>query len=242
MQKLVMTFDQDWAPDWAVEACVSMCLDANVPFTFFATNESPILRAIKAESSSELGVHPNFLPNSSHGTGTKEVLSAMAALVPEARSMRTHSLVQSSRIFAEVVNYTEIVNDVSLLIPFGSDLRASTTHYGTRSLIRLPYSWEDDEAMFRERWDWRLSSWPGDSAGYHTFDFHPIHVALNSANMTNYEALKEHLRGRPLFEAKPDEVLKFRYEGKGTATYFAELLQHRGATWMTVKDACAQGS
>ena len=53
--------------------------------------------------------------------------------------------------------------------------------------------------------------------GFHVFDFHPIHVFLNTENLSRYERTR-------LLHQKPDELLKHRYQGKGTRTQLLNLL------------------
>ena len=50
------------------------------------------------------------------------------------------------------------------------------------------------------------------------FDFHPIHVFLNTESLNRYE------RARPFFQ-NPKELIKHRYEGYGTRNRFIELLE-----------------
>lgn len=239
MATSVLTFDEDWAPDWAVEMCIEMCTDAGVPFTFFVTHQSPVLESLADREDVELGVHPNFLPGSSHGGTVSDVLDTMLTLVPGAVSMRTHSLVQSSPLLAEVALAGQIRNDASLLLPFTPDLSVSSLCFDTASLTRLPYSWEDDEAMSRADWCWNAEEWPGSTTGLLAYDFHPIHVALNSQSMDQYRALKRHLRGRPLTDCAEEEAMEFRSRGRGTATYLVDLLRNSKGTWLSVAQACS---
>ena len=55
-----LTFDIDWAPDFAVEHCVDICKDNNTSAIFFATHESKIIESLKNDNLFEIGIHPNF--------------------------------------------------------------------------------------------------------------------------------------------------------------------------------------
>lgn len=242
MRQHVLTFDVDWAPDWAVEMCVEMCLSANVPLTLFVTHASDFLSQLRSLPQVELGIHPNFLSGSSHGADASAVMDAVLRVVPTARSMRTHSLVQSSPLLEQIARTTLITNDVSLFLPFVPDLRLSTLNFADSALTRLPYSWEDDEAMCRDEWDWRTTSWPGSSSGYCVWDFHPIHVALNSDGLKSYQSLKASLGERPLYDISVREAEKYRNHGLGAASYLADLLRDPEAEWQTVQEACIRGS
>jgi pyruvate-formate lyase-activating enzyme len=54
--------------------------------------------------------------------------------------------------------------------------------------------------------------------GFHVFDFHPIHVFLNTESLDRYE------RTRKLHQ-NPKELIKYRYAGYGTRSRLIELLK-----------------
>src|SRR4051812_2735731 len=124
-----ITFDVDWAPDFMVEECINTCAKAGIPASFYATHPSPILAEIASDSRFELGIHPNFMPLSSHGSNYRDVLKYCLDLVPTATSMRTHSLYQDSRMFAELLaTYSQIRVDASLFLPGHRNLHAVDFH------------------------------------------------------------------------------------------------------------------
>ena len=144
-----ITFDIDWAPDWCIELCSSVCTSAGIEATFFATHQSDILKDLKSNPRFELGIHPNLLPRSNHGSTWDEILGFVLNLVPDAKCMRTHALVQSSPFLEHVINTTGIETDVSLFLPFYRGLMASKLYLQKdgREIIRLPYFWEDDISL-----------------------------------------------------------------------------------------------
>ena len=150
--------------------------------------------------------------------------------------MRTHSLFQSSDFLEFVATSTPIQNDVSLFLPFSKDLPTTTLHFSGASLFRIPYSWEDDEAMSRPNWNWSAQTWPGKLRQHVVWDFHPIHVVLNSNRHYEYLALKEFLKDRPLHDLKESEAKAFVNDGIGTRTYLRELLRNRDWSWMKIRD------
>lgn len=225
LDAVAITFDVDWAPDWCVELCADLCERAAVPATFFITHASPALAALRRQPSVELGLHPNFLPGSSHGETPRAVLDHCLALVPEASAMRTHGLFQSSALFALVSDhYPRIETDVSLLLPFHRNLAPTDLFMGAshRRLTRLPYCWEDDVAATWPEWRWNAD--PMTSPGLAIFAFHPIHVALNTARLEPYEALKHALAGKPLAAVNREELAPFIDHGPGTRDFLARLL------------------
>lgn len=219
-----VTFDIDWAPDWCVQLCRDLCAEAGAPATFFATHPSPFLEELKADKRFEVGIHPNFMDGSSHGRTPDEVIEYCQRLVPNARIMRTHGLVQSTQILHMVMNRAPGIEcDASLFLPFHDNLAATRLWLGApRSLKRLPYFWEDDVAALTPGWKW--DSPVPESSGLRIFDFHPIHVALNMSDMGQYQELKTSL-GRPLSTATPEELDRLRNLGLGAQTFLKTVLQ-----------------
>jgi hypothetical protein len=225
-----ITFDIDWAPDWAIRLCADLCNQAGVPATFFVTHDSPVLNELRRESDRfELGIHPNMLAGSDHGRSPEAILDHCLSIVPEAVSMRTHGLYQSTPFLATVCRRTPIEVDLSILLPFHPHLQATTLHCGPRGrrLVRLPYFWEDDVIAAFPEWDWSAPLPLLQDKGLHIFDFHPIHVVLNMADMDTYENLKKFMNGRPMASLTEAECRPFCNPGCGTRTYLRSLLARR---------------
>lgn len=234
-RQICITFDIDWAPDWAILMCASMCVEAGAQATFFVTHETPALDLLRSMPGIELGIHPNFLPRSSHGEGISEVLSACMRMVPEARSMRTHALAQSTLVWWAVAHETPIERDVSLFLPFHKGLGATQLPLeDRRTLTRLPYYWEDDTCASWPGWDWETSQYSSDK-GLMVFDFHPIHVALNTRSLSNYDRMKASLAGTRLKDVAEDQAAPFMEQRAGTRTFLQRVLaDHSAADFHTV--------
>src|ERR1017187_7044133 len=101
---VALTLDIDWAPDFVIDFAADLLIRRRVKATWFVTHSSPAVDRLRDHPELfELGIHPNFLPGSSQGKTVAEVLSFCRACVPEARSMRTHALVQSSGLLGDVM-------------------------------------------------------------------------------------------------------------------------------------------
>lgn len=222
---VALTFDIDWAPDWCISLCARMCEDAGAPATFFVTHASPAVGNLLRNPLFEVGIHPNFLAGSSHGTTMRAVLDHCLTLAPSASAMRTHGLFQSSELFALICDhYPAIETDVSLLLPFLTNLAPTDLYMGVsgRRLTRLPYSWEDDVAATWPGWRWEAE--PVTAPGLAIFGFHPIHVALNSRTLGPYGNLKRKLGPMPLQGATEAAVEQFVESGEGTRRFLERLL------------------
>lgn len=236
---VAITFDIDWAPDWAIEDCLALCHDAGVPVTIFLTHASPLIRRLRETSLLEIGIHPNFFPNSSQGADPIAVLDYCLDLVPNAKVMRCHSLMQSTRHFDIVADHCPSIQiDGSIFAPMQTNRAPVRTEYGAgrRVIERFATNWSDDYAAMSPGWTWRnLPEFP---EGATVLAFHPVQLALNSAKIEGYERLKMSLGSRPLTEAGRDDVERFFHDGDGCRRFLERLLQATPKTrFLTISDA-----
>ena len=218
-----LTFDTDWAPDFAIDWVANLLERESVPATWFITHSSPAIARLHTRPDLfELGIHPNLLPNSTHGSNPSQVFAHCLALVPQATSMRTHGLYQTSNLLFQTLRETPITTDVSLFLGHNAGLSPTEFYGAGKCLLRIPYYWEDDLEMERPSPCWSATPMLAKSAGLRIFDFHPIHVYLNSSDMRAYNALKA--LGQPLHTLTAPALEPYIYAGQGARTMLQSLL------------------
>ena len=216
--KLFLTFDIDWAHDQVIEDAISLVEAAGIRATWFITHQTQMIERLMGNPNFELGIHPNFnnLLNgdASVGRSASEIIDALLDIVPNARSVRSHSLTQSERLldlFAEkglchVSNTFVPANSQSLISPWGL----------WSGITIVPHFWQDNVAM-RMTISGDLSQL-GSRESLRVFDFHPIHVYLNTEDLSRYDQARDNFQ-------KPRELLKLRNEnGSGTRTLLKRLI------------------
>lgn len=220
----LLTLDVDWAPDWMVADAAALLARAGVRATWFATHSSPVLADLLSEPLFEVGVHPNFLAGSSHGESPASVMSHMLGIVPGARTVRTHSLFQSERHSQLLVEEFGIRTDCSLLLMDSPYVQPHRVRFSSAGpwLTRVPHVFQDNMYMFGGR-PWTLDDAAFASPGLKVFDFHPVHLALNSPSFATYDRLKA--AGRPLQAWTREDVQAVRHRGAGAGTLFASLVE-----------------
>ncbi|MEM7125483.1 MAG: hypothetical protein AAF702_04100 [Chloroflexota bacterium] len=225
MNEPIITLDIDWAPDFVIDFVADILREHQVRATWFVTHASAAIERLrKTPELFELGIHPNFLANSTHGSTIPDVLQHCMSLVPEARCMRTHSLYQSSPLLANVLRYTPIRMDVSLFLPRAKSLQPIEHIWCGETLRRAPFYWEDDFEMGRPDACWQVEPYLTSDDGLKIFNFHPIHIYLNSADMLPYQALKRDCHH--LLSATLTHVDKHVQDGTGSRTIFLQLAQY----------------
>lgn len=214
---LCLSVDIDWAPDAVIRDCLALIARSQVKTTWFATHATPVLDEIRATPGHEIGLHPNFNPVLQGQNGSADsVLAGLRGIVPDARIVRSHSLVRSSRLSA-LFGRAGLTHESNLFV----HPRSAATLVPWRcitGLIQIPIVWADDvrlaDATIGEPVDW-VGKVP-----ILTVDFHPIHVYLNSRTMEDYD------KARPDYH-NPEALQRLRspMESGGTRDRLIRLLE-----------------
>lgn len=219
-----LTLDMDWAHDEVMRDTHAILIDAGVPSTWFVTHDSPFLAELRADPNVELGIHPDFnkLLEGDHSCGrsVQEVIVRLLEVVPEAKSVRSNSLMQSSRILDAYVD-AGLTHDANHLVePSVAESLRPWLHWN--GLVRVPLAWEDDLACLQApgapSLDTSWASSPQNSL--RQLNFHPIHVFLNTEDLDRYERTRS-LHGDPSYLALE------RNSGAGVRTLLSDLLVER---------------
>ena len=102
---ILITLDIDWASDFIIQKVDEMLKEKGVKATWFVTHNSAYLDNLSKNKNYELGIHPNFLPNTTQGKTPKEILEKLKKIVPNAVSIRSHALHQNSHLLSLYKNH-----------------------------------------------------------------------------------------------------------------------------------------
>ena len=184
-----ITMDMDWANDGVLADTVTLAEKLDLPVCLFVTHDTPMLGKLREHPLFTLGIHPNFLPqlNGQTAKSFRETIEELHALVPEAKVIRCHALADATPILT-AARGMGFAADMNLFIPFSSGIRLQPfTHFS--GLKRLPFFYEDDA--------WTLEPEAASPEAHllsdvplKIFNFHPIHLYLNTENMERYNRAK----------------------------------------------------
>ncbi len=215
---IYLTFDIDWAPDEVLEYTLNIIEKYNIKATLFVTHETKLLDRMRDNSNIELGIHPNFNPlvngDFRYGKNLKEVLNYYLKIVPEAVSIRSHDLMQKSELLALLDQYN-IKYDCTLYIPYNSGIVNKSFKHFDNKLIRVPHFWEDDvHCLYKDDWDvGKYLSY----RGIKVFDFHPIHIALNTEDINRYLSIRH-------VQQDSSIVFENKFGGYGSESFLIDLI------------------
>ena len=215
--QVLITLDIDWAPDFMINFVKDILIENNVKATWFITHNSDYVKELEKTDHFELGIHPNFSNDSTQGNNAEDILSNLKKIVPTAKSVRTHGLLQSTRILEKFHKYN-IENDVSLFAPNSNN----PPHYlKFAKLYRFPYFWEDDINMMEDK-IWSLPQSLFQENGLKIFNFHPLHIYFNFCDIKQYENFK--IKNGYTFSDKSDVDAFINKNDNGVQTFFRDLV------------------
>ena len=216
--KYFLTFDIDWAHDDVIEDCIDLVGKFDLPATWFITHESPVLELLRNNPLNELGIHPDFNPllklSNDIDSDYSEIVEKIMKIVPDATSCRSHSVVGGGLI-GHALKTNGITHESNINIPEESDMQIRPFR-GNNGMTNVPYCWADEHAFLGRQSDDFIDI--GRRHNLVIFDFHPIHVFLNSESVSRYEDTR-------LLHKNPEELIKYRYEGYGTRNRLIDLLK-----------------
>lgn len=203
-----ITLDLDWAPDRVIEDALGILQALDIPVTLFCTHRSPLLDGLDPQRF-ELAWHPNFLA----GRDEAQVIDEMAGWFPGAAGVRAHALYFHSRLAPPYLRHgvRYLAHNLCFL---QTGLRCMTHWTG---LVDVPGFWEDDVHALYFDGDFDPARVDWTRPGLKVFDFHPIHLHLNTDRMARYDEARADL------EAGRD-LESHRNPGLGSRTFLEALV------------------
>lgn len=213
--QLAISIDLDWVPEAIIADTLELLEMNSIKATIFATHPSNEINHCN-KALFEVGIHPNFNflldGDTTKASNSKEVLKKILDIYPDAKGVRSHSLVQSSRLLQEFAD-NGLLYESNQFLPYAKELIPMRLMI---NLIRIPYNWEDDGHF---GYGYSFDEFKLDFNKFNIFNFHPIHIYLNTENQARYNAAKKHYHD-------PKALLNFRNTGSepGTRDLFKKLL------------------
>ncbi len=191
LEKYFLTIDIDWADDDVLNDTIDLIEKGDIQATWFVTHDTDVLQRLRDNKKFELGIHPNFnfLLNGDHqkGSNVEEVVDRILEVVPEAKTVRSHSMTQSTNIL-DVFKNKGLEFECNHFIPDVAEIALKPWNLWN-GLVKVPYSWEDDIAcLYNNMGDYQKMK---NREGLRVLDFHPIHIFLNTEHMDRYETTRD---------------------------------------------------
>lgn len=211
---IAFTSDIDWAPEEVIADTINLFEFYGIKCTFFSTHYS--LELSKSNKKLfEIGIHPNFNPilNGQSNKRPEDILDDILEIHPDAAGVRSHSMLQSTNLL-QLFADKKLIYEANHFMPYQTNIKPFRLWTG---IIRIPYNWEDDvHWTYGNTFDNCGMELSDDS--FIVFDFHPIHIFLNTENKFRYNEAKKYYND-------PKRLLNYRNrEVKGTRDLLISLL------------------
>lgn len=211
-----LSFDIDWASDEVIQYCIEKVIEAELKATIFATHDSRFLRFLedKYPSQIEIALHPNYIKflNKNQFNWEYEIKN-LKQIYPSSIGVRSHGHFVSSQLLEHYIDLN--MKYESGIYSDNFPLLSSLPY--TDNFVRFSHFFQDDAHLIRKR-SLDLNQIKLKSKGIKIFDFHPIHIFLNSPSIKYYESRKKYYHDINCLK-------KNVYSGRGICNLFLELIK-----------------
>lgn len=189
--KIYLTFDMDWACDEVMDFLYDLLENYGLSATINITNYFCNIGRYRDNKRINLGIHPNFNPiiNGDAGGDNKEVvIRKCKELIPDAVVARSHSLLNSTPLTKVLYEFGIKYELNSFIVP---PKGMCVYPWYLEGVMQIPFFFEDDIYLMEG-----FSNQPkfylcNRIKMYKIFNFHPIHLFLNTETLERYYKIKK---------------------------------------------------
>ena len=220
MSQLIITMDLDWASEAAIEEALGFLLERNAVPTIFTTHRSPIVEACMNKL--DVGLHPYFGPDSSHGETISEVVRHVLDLPHNLSAFRCHrfGVCNTSRqamVEAGMKISSNVCTDLEIIAPFRD-------RFG---LLEVPIFLEDGGYLWRKH---SLEVCPKLRNALigpekKVILIHPMHLALNTPHFEYMHTIKQSVSRQEWNALSSATLQRLRWQGRGIRDLLADILK-----------------
>ena len=219
MNGLIVTVDLDWAPEVAIEETLDFLKGKNIFPTIFTTHKSAIVEANFNEL--EVGLHPYFGKDSSHGDSISEIVKHVMDLPHNLPAFRCHRFAVCNESKQAMLNAgmrlsSNTCTDLEIVTPFKD-------RFG---LIEAPIFLEDGGYLWREH-PLEITARLRDAIigpGIKIILIHPMHFAINTPYFKYMYDIKQSVSRQEWNSMSKSTIDKIRWRGPGIRDFLIELL------------------
>lgn len=218
--QIMFTIDIDWACEPAIEETLDYFEDLNIPLTIFTTHSSP--RVEESINKQDIGLHPYFGSDSSHGSTIQEVIHYIMDIPHNLPAFRCHrfAVCNSSRqamVEMGMKISSNVCTDLDIIRPFKE-------RFG---LIEVPIFFEDGGYLWRQHSLELTGSLRNSLVGpdLKVLLIHPMHFALNTPHFSYMYDIKQSVTREEWRNMTKSTLEKLRWKGRGIRNLIIEIIR-----------------
>ena len=215
--------DIDWASEASIEYSHSLVNGDELKLTYFNTNPSAYLNKLQAQHNGSILIHPNFLPNSSHGNSFEEVINYCQNLVPQADGFRCHRYFEVNDIIDEFAK-----RDFKF---FSNHCTRCETHikplHHRSGLLSIPIFLEDGGYLLMDpNLDFNALLPKLASPGLKVINFHPAHMAFNTPHFDYTRRIKDSVSREKWNNLDDSDLRKLENKRYGVRNTIQQIIEY----------------
>ncbi len=217
------TSDIDWASEYAVSETLGMFAQFGIKPTFFVTHKSVALEEAAKSGAADVGIHPNFMPDSSQGKTFSEVIDFCMKLVPGAEVFRSHRYFEVNDIVESLVS-----RGIKCSSNICSMMENVPPYVHRCGNISFPVYFEDG-AYLLQNMDLNFSKVKGDffaAGGLKVINVHPMHMMLNTPYFKYTRDVKDRLTRDEWRNLDAVAIAKLGSDRPGIRNFVLRLCEH----------------
>lgn len=215
------TSDIDWASEFAIEQSLLYFKKANMPLTVFLTHNSKILQNAIYLGEIQAGIHPNFLPGSSHGNSFDEVIDFNYNLLPDATSFRSHRYFEVNDVYEKL--YSRGIRYGSNTCTFLEDIPPFLHRSG---IVQFPIFFEDGAYLWQEGvLSLKSVEHFFSTGGLKVINIHPMHLMLNTPYFTYTRKIKDTVSREEWNSFDENAIKRMRSNEIGISNFLDEMVE-----------------
>lgn len=203
------TSDIDWASEYAIKSTIDFFKNKNIPLTMFLTHESEVVKKALEKNEIKVGLHPNFMPDSSQGDDYGKVIDFCFNIFPNAIGYRSH-------------RYYSVNDTVEMMIKRGIKFESNICtlldnmppFLHRNGIIEFPIFFEDGAYLLNnEKVDFKNFEEDFLSSGLKVINIHPMHLMLNTPYFKYTREIKDKLSRYEWNNLTKESLEKISYKG-----------------------------
>ena len=220
-KKIYLTFDMDWVCNELMDFLYDLLEEYGLTATIHITNHFDSLDKFKKNKKIKLGIHPNFNVLVDGNTENeikdkKSIIEQCKHIVPDAVIARSHSLLSSTPITKSLYDYGIRYELNCYIKPYKG---ICVYPWFLQNVLQVPFFYEDDLYLMENCTNNPAFYLDHEIKMYKIFNFHPIHLFLNSETLERYVRIKKNYHD---FLVLKKNVNTSSY---GTLDFFRELIE-----------------
>jgi len=205
--------DIDWASEDVIQVFLDEILTLKLKPTLFVTHPSKLIDHYFGMGLFDRGIHPNFLPGSSHGNSFKDVVDTCIEFAPESYGFRSHrafDVTDITHLLYSKYSFRYMSNQITIMQPFIRPILHES------NLINFPVFFEDGTHLYNNL-DFDICSFHKlfCSPGLKVISFHPMNFVFNSPSIKFMRGLKDSLTRQEYNNITHKQILAMRNTSVG---------------------------